>query len=78
MKFVPRREKVRKGFTSPDGIALLAKIGPEKTRGGDYFKDSRRNLKPHVRKLRDGSIVSGDNGNPYPYTTSASKEQGRW
>ena len=25
MKFVPRREKVRKGFSSPDGIALLAK-----------------------------------------------------
>ena len=25
MKFVPRREKVRKGFRSPDGIALLAK-----------------------------------------------------
>jgi hypothetical protein len=25
VKFVPRREKVRKGFSSPDGIALLAK-----------------------------------------------------
>jgi len=25
MNFVPRREKVRKGFTSPNGIALLAK-----------------------------------------------------
>jgi len=25
MNFVPRREKVRKGFSSPDGIALLAK-----------------------------------------------------
>ncbi len=25
MKFVPRREKVRKGFSSPDGLALLAK-----------------------------------------------------
>jgi hypothetical protein len=25
MKFVPRREKIRKGFSSPDGIALLAK-----------------------------------------------------
>lgn len=26
MKFVPRREKVRKGFTSPNGFALLAKV----------------------------------------------------
>jgi hypothetical protein len=25
MSFVPRREKVRKGFKSPDGLALLAK-----------------------------------------------------
>ncbi len=25
MRFVPRREKVRKGFKSPDGLALLAK-----------------------------------------------------
>lgn len=25
MKFVPRREKVRKGFSSPDGLSLLAK-----------------------------------------------------
>lgn len=24
MSFVPRREKVRKGFTSPDGLKLLA------------------------------------------------------
>jgi len=29
MNSVPRREKVRKGFTSPKGIAFLAKaIGP--------------------------------------------------
>ena len=25
MSFVPRREKVRKGFKSPEGLALLAK-----------------------------------------------------
>lgn len=25
MNFVPRREKGRKGFSSPDGLALLAK-----------------------------------------------------
>jgi hypothetical protein len=31
MKFVPRREKVRKGFSSPDGIALLAKAMGGKT-----------------------------------------------
>ncbi len=31
MNFVPRREKVRKGFTSPKGLSLLAKAtGAEK------------------------------------------------
>jgi len=26
MSFVPRREKVRKGFTSPNGFAFLSKV----------------------------------------------------
>lgn len=39
MKFVPRREKVRKGFTSPNGFALLAKVsGGEKVQSNTVRK----------------------------------------
>lgn len=35
MSFVPRREKVRKGFKSPDGLALLAKASGSAKKDND-------------------------------------------
>lgn len=79
MKFVSRREKNRKAFTSPNGLDFLANVAPTKQELRNVPGWDHKKIKPKsVRPLRDGSIVFGDNGNPYPYTTSASKEQGRW
>ena len=35
MSFVPRREKVRKGFKSPEGLALLAKASGSAKKDND-------------------------------------------
>jgi hypothetical protein len=73
---VPRRENSRKGFTSPKGLEFLEKIGPKKRWGGQGYSDPRRDIKPNVRKLRDNSIaIDQKTGNPYPYTTAATRKE---
>lgn len=49
MKFVPRREKVRKGFTSPNGIALLAKA----TGAGKATPNTVRKVTPLYDQEKD-------------------------
>ncbi len=71
MKFVPRREKVRKGFKSPDGLKLLAtavgsaqkknaadKADPWTNTGKDAANDYREPM-PSVKVVRKGTYRPG-------------------
>lgn len=58
MNNVPRREKVRKGFTSPKGIAFLASVAKtptsESTTAYHNEGGANKNLTPNTIKTSKG------------------------
>jgi hypothetical protein len=64
MSFVPRREKVRKGFKSPDGLALLAKATSAAKKDNDaraadpWTSGGAKNNEPYREPMSSVTVVS--------------------